>query len=78
MVCMTGRGGNSKAGKTAGKKAGKKSGRKGRSKSTERWLSRQRKDPFAKKAVEKGADGLIAVAWGGQAGTPGGFLPSLW
>lgn len=39
----TGSGGRSKGGP-----------RKGRSKSSERWLSRQRKDPYAKKAVESG------------------------
>ena len=32
----------------------KSGGKKGRSKSSERWLSRQRKDPFAKKAAETG------------------------
>ena len=33
---------------------GKRTSRKGRSKSSERWLSRQRKDPYARKAVETG------------------------
>jgi len=32
----------------------RKGTKKGRSKSSERWLSRQRKDPFTKKAVETG------------------------
>ncbi len=38
------------------KKGGRKGGGngKGRSKSSERWLSRQRKDPFTRKAVETG------------------------
>ena len=38
----------------SGRKTGAKGSRKSRSKSSERWLSRQRKDPFAKKAVETG------------------------
>ena len=44
MVCMSG----------ISRKVGKKGGKKGRSKSSERWLSRQRKDPFTRKAVETG------------------------
>lgn len=48
---MTGRDGTGSGRRAAGAKSGS---RKGRSKSSERWLSRQHKDPFAKKALQTG------------------------
>lgn len=42
------------AGRDGSKNVSKSGSRKGRSKSSERWLSRQRKDPFARKALLTG------------------------